>query len=285
MKLIFFGDCMFGRNNNKFILNPFKYVEHIIKTGDFIFFNLETTVSNPPLSDKFKEDKVFNYQSNGSQLLSLRKLTKKPIFVSSVNNHSLDYGVQGYQNTIDFLKSNNFLCNPKKRVEYKNIVFLNASDHCGCNNKKKWEKHILMIDYNNLDSIYQRIKNIKNNDNNAFIIFSIHWGSNWVKNEFPQKYINFGKKLIDYGVSIVFGHSAHHIIKNPIIEYNNGIIICGLGDFINDYAIKKNFDSNKALICIINKTNKKLTYETIKVKRTFVEEGGSIPIIKKVQFI
>ena len=33
MKLVFFGDCMFGRNNNKFIKNPFIHVEEILKQG------------------------------------------------------------------------------------------------------------------------------------------------------------------------------------------------------------------------------------------------------------
>ena len=82
MKLIFFGDCMFGRNGHPFIENPFVNVEHILKQGSVIFFNLETTISRPLLPAKYKEDKAFNYQSTGEQLDSLRKITKKPIFVS-----------------------------------------------------------------------------------------------------------------------------------------------------------------------------------------------------------
>ena len=104
MKLTFLGGSMFGRNNNPFVNNPYTQVQHILKDADSIFFNLETTISNPPLPDSYKVNKVFNYQSNGDQLLSLRKITKKPIFVSITNNHSLDYGVKGHNNTKKFLK-------------------------------------------------------------------------------------------------------------------------------------------------------------------------------------
>ena len=90
-----------------------------------------------------------------------------------------------------------------------------------------------------------------------------------------------GKKFIDSGVNIVFGHSAHHIVKTPVIQYNNGIIIYGLGDFINDYSVKESYQSDKALLCIVHKKYNKLSFELIPVQRKFVEEGGSIPFLTK----
>ena len=73
MNLVFVGDCMFGRDGNEFVTDPFVNVEHILKKADYVFLNLETTISNPLLSNENKVDKVFNYQSNGDQLLSLKK--------------------------------------------------------------------------------------------------------------------------------------------------------------------------------------------------------------------
>ena len=251
MKLVFVGGSMFGRNNNFFVNNPYTQVEHILKDADSIFFNLETTISNPPLPDSYKVNKVFNYQSNGDQLLSLRKITKKPIFVSITNNHSLDYSVKGHNNTKKFLKLHKFLCNSKQKSESKNIIFLNATDHCGCENPSLWAENILMIDYNNLDPIYQKIENLK--QKNKFIVFSIHWGPNWVQGEMPNHIQQFARDLIDLGVNIVFGHSAHHIVQKPVEKYKNGIIIYGLGDFINDYSVRDEFNSDEALICIVHK--------------------------------
>ena len=277
MKLIFFGDSMFGRNNNPFVKNPYVNVEHIIQQGDAIFFNLETTISNPVLPNHYKVKKVFNYQSNSDQLLSLRKITKKPIFVSIANNHSLDYGKLSHENTKKFLKKNNFLCNSKQKVKTKNIIFFNATDHCGCHDTQLWSDNVLMIDYQNLEPILRKVRKVKD----KFIVFSVHWGSNWVKGEMPKHIQEFGKQLIDSGVNIVFGHSAHHIIETPVIQYKNGIIIQGLGDFINDYSVKESYQSDKALICIVHKKYNQLSYELIPVQRKFVEEGGSIPFLIK----
>ena len=278
MKLVFVGGSMFGRNNNFFVNNPYTQVEHILKNADSIFFNLETTISNPPLPDSYKVNKVFNYQSNGDQLLSLRKITKKPIFVSITNNHSLDYGVKGHNNTKKFLKSHKFLCNSKQKSESKNIIFLNATDHCGCENPSLWAENILMIDNNNIDPIYQKIEHLK--QKNKFIVLSIHWGSNWVQGDMPNHIQQFAKNLIDIGVNIVFGHSAHHIVKNPVEKYKNGIIIYGLGDFINDYSVRDEFNSDEALICIVHKKYNHLSVELIPVIRKFINHSGSIPFLQ-----
>ena len=263
MKLVFFGDSMFGRDNHSFIEDPFIHVKGMIRSGTHIFFNLETTISNPPLSHTHKDDKVFNYQSTGEQLVALRKITKKPIFVSVVNNHSLDYGPEGHRNTVRFLKKHQFLTNSKKRVESDGIVFLNATDHCGCKNPDVWSEHILMIDYDNLEPILQRVRNLKD----KFIVFSIHWGSNYVKGDMPKRIQEFGKALIDHGVNIVFGHSAHHIVREPIRMYNGGIIIYGLGDFINDYMVDPDYKSDQALLCTVTVRRKKMTYEATRVKK------------------
>ena len=98
-----------------------------------------------------------------------------------------------------FLKNRNFLCNSKRKVEDKNIVFFNATDHCGCQNPQLWAENIWMIDYDNLEPVFQRIRNVKD----KFIVFSIHWGSNWVNGEMPQHIQEFGRRLIDSGVNIV----------------------------------------------------------------------------------
>ena len=37
----------------------------------YIFLNLETTISQIPLDDSYKDDKVFNYQATGNQLVHL----------------------------------------------------------------------------------------------------------------------------------------------------------------------------------------------------------------------
>ncbi len=273
MRLIFFGDCMFGRKNNPFVNNPFTNVLEILRSGTHLFFNLETTISKGIR----RRNKTFTYHSNGEPLLTLRKLIQQPIFVSIANNHSLDFGPESHESTKRFLKKNGFLCNSKNKVEKKNVIFLNASDHCGCEKPTLWRQHIWMIDYNDLDHVYQKIQTIRAKTKKT-IVFSIHWGSNWVDGPMPQHIQEFGRGLIDAGVDIVHGHSAHHIPDKPIEKYKHGIIIYGLGDFINDYSVREEYESDKALICIITKTGKNMDYEFIPVQRRFIE-GSSIPFL------
>ena len=278
MKLVFVGDCMFGRDNNPFTENPFVHVEHVFNDATHIFLNLETTISPEPLDDSYKDDKVFNYQATGEQLITLRGLTENPIFAAIVNNHTFDYKEQGFENTKQFLTDNNIHHTVNDPIEKDNIVFFNATDHCGCRDDTLWKQHLDMIDYNDLESVYGKVRQYSD----KFIVFSIHWGPNWVDGEMPDHIKEFGRGLIDAGVNVVFGHSSHHVVQNPIEEYNNGIIIYSLGDFINDYAVKPNYKSDEALIVTVEVevNDNQLSHNVIHVERRFVNNtGGSIPYL------
>lgn len=161
-------------------------------------------------------------------------------------------------------------------LEFDDIIFINASDHCGCSDIGKWKQYIWIIDYNNLKPVVKKIKQLKQLEKRKLIIFSIHWGPNWLTNIRPEMR-QLAELLIDNEVDIVFGHSAHHVPKNPIETYKTGLIIYGLGDFINDYVVRPKYKSDEALMCLYN--NKHHSYQQIPVKREFVATGSSIPTI------
>jgi poly-gamma-glutamate capsule biosynthesis protein CapA/YwtB (metallophosphatase superfamily) len=64
------------------------------------------------------------------------------------------------------------------------------------------------------------------------LIASIHWGSNWGY-EIPRKQIAFAHRLIEEGISIVHGHSSHHV--RAVEVFKDGLILYGCGDFLTDY--------------------------------------------------
>lgn len=65
------------------------------------------------------------------------------------------------------------------------------------------------------------------------VLVSIHWGSNWGF-ELPQSHQAFAHQLVDLGAAdIVHGHSSHHPL--PIEVYRGKPIFYGCGDLINDY--------------------------------------------------
>lgn len=71
------------------------------------------------------------------------------------------------------------------------------------------------------------------------VIASIHWGSNWGY-AIPQEQVHFAHCLADEGVDIVHGHSSHH--ARPIEIYRGRPILYGCGDFLNDYEGIGGFD-------------------------------------------
>ncbi len=157
-------------------------------------------------------------------------------------------------------------------------IFFNATDHCGCNDLKKWSKYIWVLDYKNKrknNFIKKKVEYYKKKYPRKKIIFSCHWGPNYV-DKISSEIKEFGRFLIDIGVGIVFGHSAHHIPPEIYDKYKKGIIIYGLGDFINDYMVDKKYKSDYALMCSVDFKIRQIKF--IKVKRRFIN-SSSIPFI------
>ena len=64
------------------------------------------------------------------------------------------------------------------------------------------------------------------------IVASIHWGENWGYQILDEE-IRFAHQLIEHGISIVYGHSSHHVKTAEI--YCDRLVLYGCGDFLNDY--------------------------------------------------
>ena len=62
-------------------------------------------------------------------------------------------------------------------------------------------------------------------------VASIHWGSNWGY-QVPREQVCFAHRLIDGGVDVVHGHSSHH--PRPIEVYRDKLVLYGCGDLVND---------------------------------------------------
>jgi poly-gamma-glutamate capsule biosynthesis protein CapA/YwtB (metallophosphatase superfamily) len=83
------------------------------------------------------------------------------------------------------------------------------------------------------------------------LVASIHWGSNWGY-DIPPKQIAFAHRLIEEGVSIVHGHSSHHV--KAIEVFKGCLILYGCGDFLTDYegiGGYEDFRSDLALMHIV----------------------------------
>jgi poly-gamma-glutamate capsule biosynthesis protein CapA/YwtB (metallophosphatase superfamily) len=65
------------------------------------------------------------------------------------------------------------------------------------------------------------------------VVVSLHWGGNWGY-AVPADQQIFARRLIDEaGADVVYGHSSHH--PKGIEVYKERLILYGCGDFLNDY--------------------------------------------------
>ncbi|MFJ5532363.1 CapA family protein [Streptomyces sp. NPDC093261] len=63
-------------------------------------------------------------------------------------------------------------------------------------------------------------------------VASVHWGSNWGY-EISRAQVRFAHALVDEGVDIVHGHSSHH--PRPLEAYRDRLVLYGCGDLVDDY--------------------------------------------------
>jgi len=213
---------------------------------DFRIINLETSVTT---SDDFWRGKGINYRMHPQNIPSLTAAGIDCCVLA--NNHIMDWGYGGMQETLSVLSEANILSagagqnleqaqapallqrNDSGRV----LVFSFGSRSSGI--PHDWAALQdrpgvnLIPDYTDktTQQIADQVTQVK--QGNDIVIASIHWGGNWGY-DISRHQKNFARQLIDSaGVDMVHGHSSHHI--KGIEIYKDKPIIYGCGDFLNDY--------------------------------------------------
>jgi poly-gamma-glutamate synthesis protein (capsule biosynthesis protein) len=64
------------------------------------------------------------------------------------------------------------------------------------------------------------------------VVASVHWGPNWGYTP-SRAEVRFAHALIDAGADIVHGHSSHH--PRPPEVYRDRLVLYGCGDLVDDY--------------------------------------------------
>lgn len=170
---------------------------------------------------------------------------------SLANNHVLDWGREGLEETLNVLGAAGFLTpgagpddigasSPAalRLVDGKRLLVLG----CGLQSSgipAEWaagRRHGGVFLLPGLDdrSVRQIARNIdRHRQTGDRVMVSIHWGGNWgYETEDEERW--FARRLVDEaGVDIVHGHSSHH--PRGIEVWNGRLILYGCGDLINDY--------------------------------------------------
>ncbi len=167
------------------------------------------------------------------------------------NNHILDWGYAGLEETLTVLDNANLKVAGAGRnllaAEAPAIIDVAGKGRVmvfgfgdessgifsswGAGRDKPGVNLLADLSGDTVNRIAERISGLKQKGD--WVVVSIHWGGNWgYKILSAQR--EFAHKLIDQAhVDIVHGHSSHH--PKGVEVYHGKPILFGCGDFLNDY--------------------------------------------------
>ncbi|HEX5084032.1 MAG TPA: CapA family protein [Blastocatellia bacterium] len=169
---------------------------------------------------------------------------------SLANNHLLDWGIEGLQETLRTLDAAGIAHAGAGRCaaeasspaavdaagKGRALVFSFGSPTSGV--PREWAATVDRPGVNLLEDLSEETarrvadRMLKGARPGDVVVASIHWGGNW-DYHVPDEQIRFAHQLIDEGVSIVHGHSSHHVKAAEM--YRRRLILYGCGDFLSDY--------------------------------------------------
>lgn len=201
----------------------FENVRDIFAEDDMTIVNLEGPLTT---SEQMREGQTYCIKGDPAyaHLLTAGNIEA----VSFANNHRLDYGEQGSDDTIAALEQEGIVYAYDKNVGIYEIPGSAAA--CGGERNLK----IGMISVNEVEWGAQVEKLIQNNIETLreqkvdLILVCCHWGVE--KEVYPENYQQvLGRKCIDWGADLVIGHHPH--VLQGIEEYKGRYIIYSLANF------------------------------------------------------
>lgn len=220
--LTFAGDCTLGSYPDKWLAAssfiqtigedytyPFANVAEFFAGDDFTIINLESV-----LADEGKAaSKRFAFR--GPVAYTEIMTSSSVEAVTLANNHTEDYGTEGYAST-------------KTALEDAKITYV-EEDKTAVYTTEGGLTIGLYADAFNFSTkdIQNNIASLKDQGVDV-IVCAFHWGSEG-KYRASGDQQTFAHAAIDAGAHIVYGHHPH--VLQPIEEYNGGVIMYSLGNF------------------------------------------------------
>jgi len=77
------------------------------------------------------------------------------------------------------------------------------------------------------------------------VVASLHWGPNMVERP-PEAFQRFAHWLVEQGVDLLHGHSAH--IFQGVEVHDGAVILYDCGDFVDDYAVDDRLRNDRSFL-------------------------------------
>jgi poly-gamma-glutamate synthesis protein (capsule biosynthesis protein) len=235
------GDILLDGTVARYIENngvdyPWEHVSPIFGASDLVVGNLETSVGT---GGQIDVNKQYTFQSKPETLKGM--VNAGVDGVSIANNHILDYGQEGFKQTLDHLEAygiqyagggENIGASVQPvvwDVKGTKIGFLAFSRVIYDVNWYATEKRPgILSAYDHYEKdVSETIRQAR--EKVDFLIVSVHWGKELA--QYPeQDEIKLGRMMIDSGADVIMGHHPH--VLQGIELYKNKPIIYSLGNFV-----------------------------------------------------
>src|SRR5215217_8667961 len=249
------GDVMLGRGVAEALDDhmrpeePWGDVMPLLYAADLRIINLECAITDNE-QPWTRTPKVFHFRAKPSAIETLRAAQIDAC--SLANNHTLDFEEEGLLDTLEHLdaagirhagagRNQEEAADPAiftMRVDHTSRVALLAftdneppfaagTVHPGTNYLP------ISLKPDTLRQVERAVSNVCEMGVDT-VIFSNHWGPNMVQRP-KEIFRRFARAVIDRGVDIYSGHSAH--VFQGVEIYGGKPILYDTGDFIDDYAV------------------------------------------------
>ena len=223
------GDMMLGRyvrtlmnqNGLDYIFRDIQGPEMRFFSGaDVIFGNLEGPIRGEGKSGGTSMNFAFNRDIG--PLLARYNFN----LMSIANNHAMDAGTAGRDETIEVLEENGIgWCGHELEVDPGSVHYGKVGDHRYA--------FLCFSDINfplDDEAAQKLIAEVRPNVD--YLVVSVHWGPEYYHSPHQSLQVSPGRAFIDAGADFVIGHHPH--VVQTFEEYNGKLIFYSLGNFVFD---------------------------------------------------
>ncbi len=259
--IVFVGDIMLDRavadraKVNGFE-SLFENITSIFKEADIIIGNLEGTITeNNSISQKNHSILQFTFGTSTASFLKDLGFTG----VSLANNHALDFGNVGLEDTIKFLTNVDIFSfgSPRNQGKLSATIAKGEEDICFVG------YHSLFVE--DVTPINDEIKIIKPNCD--FLVVVAHWGSEYQDEENESERI-VGRGFIDAGADLIIGGHPH--VVQPVEIYKGKPIFYSLGNFMFDQDFSVATKQGLAIRMTLTKDSLKYHLIPVQIERSIL---------------
>lgn len=273
ISFLFGGDVMLDRSIRLSISQKgarflTEKIDRLFSAQDVVMVNLEgpvtssASVSNVLVSNP----NHFRFTFNKGQTKEFFDFNNVNV-VSAGNNHIYNFGVEGEQETRNFLEKNKVAYTGMPNMREDNSVI-----------KEVKGRKIAFVAYNysaglTRDQVVEEIKKMKVKSD--FVVVYVHWGHEYHLRE-SESQRNLAHMFVDAGADVIIGSHPH--VVQPVEIYKDKAIFYSLGNMIFDQYFSK--DVRERLMVNLLLEDNKISFVLISL---YANSDGSLELMKENQ--